>query len=111
MRAKRIFHFSLELQKYKFKLQLKIKNLNAQSMDMDIEQTKFKHRNPFENMQIDKNEFLHDVEGRSPCPKCHKSRKFYCYTCYVPVERLIGRFPVVKVFTKMKENTEDLIMF
>ena len=29
--------------------------------------------------------FDRQVDGRSECPKCHRSRKFFCYTCYLLV--------------------------
>lgn len=55
------------------------------------------HRNPFEFMQIDNTEFLNTIDGRSACPKCSKSRKFFCYTCYVPVENVKARLPTVRL--------------
>lgn len=55
------------------------------------------HRNPFEQMHIANNDFLAHIEGRSPCSQCHKSRKFFCYTCYVPTEMVANLLPVVKV--------------
>lgn len=57
------------------------------------------HRNPFQYMKMDDNSFLNDVDGRSPCPKCFKSRKFFCYTCYVPTKSVGPLLPVVKVNT------------
>lgn len=55
--------------------------------------------NPFTGMQINETAFLQDVQGRSPCVRCNKSRKFFCYGsgCYVPVAELTGRVPFVKV--------------
>lgn len=55
------------------------------------------HRNPFQRMKIADNDFLKDIDGRSPCPKCSKSRKFFCYTCYVPTKGIGPLLPVVKV--------------
>lgn len=55
------------------------------------------HRNPFEFMKIDDSQFLNTIDGRSPCPKCSKSRKFFCYTCYVPVENVADRLPKVQL--------------
>lgn len=40
---------------------------------------------------------LKNIEERTPCPKCHKSRKFFCYTCYVPVSIVNNIIPEVKV--------------
>lgn len=54
-------------------------------------------RDPFEFMKITDNTFLSDIKGRSACPKCNKSRKFFCYTCYVPTATVGQLLPVVKV--------------
>ncbi|XP_055526275.1 tRNA-uridine aminocarboxypropyltransferase 1 isoform X1 [Wyeomyia smithii] len=53
--------------------------------------------NPFSGMRIADTTFLKDVEGRSPCTVCGKSRKYFCYHCYVPVAELQGRLPSVKL--------------
>ncbi|KAJ8954345.1 hypothetical protein NQ318_011016 [Aromia moschata] len=50
---------------------------------------------PFEGIKIDDNSILDSLEGRHPCPKCGKSRKFYCYSCYVPIQELQGKLPKV----------------
>ncbi|KAG8179888.1 hypothetical protein JTE90_017420 [Oedothorax gibbosus] len=50
---------------------------------------------PFADMMIDDCSFLDEIPSRSPCPKCHKSRKYYCYTCYVAVEQVAKRLPTV----------------
>lgn len=65
----------------------KVDNVSAQ----------FKHRNPFEFMEIDNNHFLNDIDGRSACSKCSKSRKFFCYSCFVPIEELKGQLPKVRL--------------
>lgn len=53
-------------------------------------------RAPFRDLRIADTKILDTIEGRSSCDSCHKSRKFFCYTCCVPV---IDRryFPRVKV--------------
>lgn len=40
---------------------------------------------PFENLKISDSRILNTLEGRRKCELCYKSRKFFCYTCYVPV--------------------------
>lgn len=40
---------------------------------------------PFSNMVISDTSQLAQVTNRSVCPQCKKSRKYYCYTCYVPL--------------------------
>nr|CAD7401551.1 unnamed protein product [Timema cristinae] len=52
---------------------------------------------PFKNLKIDDWAILNDIDQRSLCPVCKKSRKYFCYTCYVPVNELRGRIPNVKV--------------
>lgn len=52
--------------------------------------------NPFANMKIADNSFLAEVSDRQPCSKCYKSRKFFCYTCYVPLPNM-KPYPQVKV--------------
>lgn len=70
------------------------------STDLEIDQVingKHGHRNPFEYMAIDDNQFLMHVNGRRGCPKCGKSRKLFCYTCYVPIAELEQRVPTVQL--------------
>ena len=43
---------------------------------------------PFAGLRIADTEALNQQPGREPCPVCCRSRKFFCYTCYVPVASL-----------------------
>ncbi len=43
---------------------------------------------PFAGLRIADTEPLNRQPGREPCPTCSKSRKFFCYTCHVPVASL-----------------------
>jgi hypothetical protein len=36
---------------------------------------------PFGRMRIADWHVLETLDGRSTCPKCAKSRKYFCYTC------------------------------
>ncbi|XP_072388512.1 tRNA-uridine aminocarboxypropyltransferase 1 [Diabrotica undecimpunctata] len=54
-------------------------------------------QNPFDGLKIEDNSILGTLEGRHPCPKCAKSRKFYCYSCYVPIKELEGKLPSVRL--------------
>lgn len=54
-------------------------------------------KDAFKGYKIDDYSFLDELDGRSPCPECCKSRKFFCYTCYIPMPPLIGKLPTVKV--------------
>ncbi|XP_037028911.1 tRNA-uridine aminocarboxypropyltransferase 1 [Bradysia coprophila] len=67
--------------------------------------------NPFAKLKILDNDFLNQIEDRFPCSKCRKSRKFFCYSCFVPVDRLANRLPNVEVplfidIIKHKNETE-----
>lgn len=55
--------------------------------------------NPFGGMKIGDSSALSKLEGRYPCPKCGKSRKYFCYVCYAPVSVLQGTLPMIKVRT------------
>lgn len=57
--------------------------------------------NPFDGMKIADTSILDDLKGRHPCPKCNKSRKFFCYTCYVPIEPLQPKLPRIKLPIKI----------
>lgn len=52
---------------------------------------------PFNGMKISEKDDLKKVKERSPCSKCHKSRKYFCYSCYIPVDDLTGKLPNIKV--------------
>lgn len=56
---------------------------------------------PFARVKIADNSILNTIEGRRPCSKCGKSRKFFCYTCYVPVLDLQKNLPYVKLPIKI----------
>lgn len=58
--------------------------------------------NPFLGMKISEPTVLNNLEGRRPCPKCGKSRKYFCYTCYVPIDDLSDKLPVIKVIIPNK---------
>ncbi|XP_043204855.1 tRNA-uridine aminocarboxypropyltransferase 1-like isoform X2 [Amphibalanus amphitrite] len=50
---------------------------------------------PFKHLNISSAEVLERLTERSPCPKCHKSRMYFCYNCLVPVDALTGKIPYV----------------
>ncbi|XP_048731172.2 tRNA-uridine aminocarboxypropyltransferase 1-like [Ostrea edulis] len=57
--------------------------------------------NPFKNLKISSSEFLNSLENRTECPKCLKSRKFYCYNCFVPVKGTEDLIPKVHLPLKI----------
>ncbi|CAH0557046.1 unnamed protein product [Brassicogethes aeneus] len=61
----------------------------------------YRDRTPFKGFKIDDNSILGSIEGRYCCPKCGKSRKYYCYSCYVPISELAGKLPTVKLPLKI----------
>ncbi|XP_054712491.1 tRNA-uridine aminocarboxypropyltransferase 1-like isoform X2 [Uloborus diversus] len=56
---------------------------------------------PFSKMTILDSSFLENVPNRSSCPVCNRSRKYYCYTCYVPVTEVSGDLPIVNLPVKI----------
>ncbi|RVE51434.1 hypothetical protein evm_003835 [Chilo suppressalis] len=56
---------------------------------------------PFEGMMITDSQPLDALKSRSSCPKCGKSRMYFCYTCYVPVLQLEGCIPKCKLPIKV----------
>lgn len=52
---------------------------------------------PFNGMKISNRAILNEIEGRSSCSKCFKSRKYFCYTCNIPIDDLAGKLPSINV--------------
>ncbi|XP_012143570.2 tRNA-uridine aminocarboxypropyltransferase 1 [Megachile rotundata] len=42
-------------------------------------------RAPFRHLKITDAGILDTIEGRKICERCYRSRKFFCYSCYLPV--------------------------
>lgn len=61
--------------------------------------------NPFEGMLIASAEEVEKLSTRSTCPRCGKSRMYFCYTCFVPVSSLEGRIPVCRVSSQKRDST------
>lgn len=60
------------------------------------EEQKVIDKTPFHHLKITNTQILDTIEGRKICKRCNKSRKFFCYSCYIPV---ISKeyFPTIKV--------------
>ncbi|KAK4289844.1 hypothetical protein Pmani_037217 [Petrolisthes manimaculis] len=56
-----------------------------------------KDENAFSGLHIQNSDFLNDINGRSPCVRCGKSRKYFCYTCYIPLPIIADKIPTVKL--------------
>lgn len=52
---------------------------------------------PFVNMCIADHTILDTIEGRHICTECNRSRKFFCYNCYIPVGNLDEIIPKVQI--------------
>ena len=65
-------------------------------MNPKIERPK-EDEEPFKDLKISNWEILGDVSERQPCQVCKKSRKYFCYNCYIPVPDLQEHVPKVKV--------------
>ncbi|XP_002136980.2 DTW domain-containing protein 1 [Drosophila pseudoobscura] len=48
---------------------------------------------PFVHMRIADHSVLDSIEGRHVCRLCNRSRKFFCYSCHIPVEELEKLLP------------------
>nr|XP_045619671.1 tRNA-uridine aminocarboxypropyltransferase 1-like [Procambarus clarkii] len=57
--------------------------------------------NPFLNLKISDSSFLNNLDGRSACSLCGKSRKYFCYTCYIPLPSIADKIPKVKLPCKI----------
>ncbi|XP_046377047.1 tRNA-uridine aminocarboxypropyltransferase 1-like isoform X2 [Haliotis rufescens] len=59
------------------------------------------NESPFSHLKIDNFHRLDEVEGRTTCAKCNKSRKYFCYTCYSPILGLEELTPRVRLPLKV----------
>jgi len=57
--------------------------------------------NPFQGLKIAETSAVNLQPEREACPKCCKSRKYFCYSCYVPIESLDKVFPKVNLPIKI----------
>lgn len=54
--------------------------------------------NPFEGLAISEAwARLGSLSERTTCSKCGKSRKYFCYTCYIPVAEIADDVPKIEV--------------
>lgn len=53
--------------------------------------------NSFKNMKISDASFLNDLDGRNACSVCGKSRKYFCYTCHIPLANIADKIPKLRV--------------
>lgn len=72
-----------------------VENSNIDRLS-EFEKQRTIDRAPFRNLKINDSKILNTLEGRRTCELCYKSRKFFCYTCCVPVIDN-SYFPRVKV--------------
>ena len=52
-------------------------------------------KNPFADLNIADTSKLDSVTERTVCEICEKSRKYYCYSCYVPLPNTKNMIPRV----------------
>ncbi|KAK2726316.1 tRNA-uridine aminocarboxypropyltransferase 1-like isoform X1 [Artemia franciscana] len=52
---------------------------------------------PFSKLEIKDDSFLNTISGRDICANCYKSRKFYCYSCYIPTDSVKNLIPFVEL--------------
>lgn len=53
------------------------------------------------NLKISSFETLLEVKDREKCPKCNKSRKYFCYNCYIPMKNIEASIPKVNLPIKV----------
>lgn len=56
---------------------------------------------PFPDLSIDDTSFLDTTESRHKCRKCTKSRKYFCYTCCVPMPQIQDKIPKLRLPVKI----------
>ncbi|XP_023229168.1 DTW domain-containing protein 1-like [Centruroides sculpturatus] len=56
---------------------------------------------PLSKFSINSCDFLEELPERSACPRCYKSRRYYCYNCYVPVDEIKEKIPYLKLPVKI----------
>ncbi|GAB6030281.1 DTW domain-containing protein 1 [Chamberlinius hualienensis] len=59
----------------------------------DVTDIRLASTNALDDLKISSADFLDLLTGRSLCPKCGKSRKYFCYTCYVAMDEIADRIP------------------
>ncbi|XP_039494547.1 tRNA-uridine aminocarboxypropyltransferase 1 [Drosophila santomea] len=62
-------------------------------MTHPLEAAQRSRKYPFVHMRIADHSVLDTIEGRHNCHLCNRSRKFFCYSCYVPVGELEELLP------------------
>ena len=56
---------------------------------------------PFSSLKISNTTFLDKIERRGNCDNCGKSRKFFCYTCHIPLTAIRELVPHISVRFRM----------
>ncbi|EEB15368.1 conserved hypothetical protein [Pediculus humanus corporis] len=70
-------------------------------LQKSVDEIKELDKDPFKNLKISDTSILDTVDERSLCKKCNKSRKYFCYVCYIPVPHLEGKIPKVSLPIKI----------
>lgn len=56
---------------------------------------------PFPDLSIEDTTFLDTTDSRHKCRKCNKSRKYFCYSCCVPMPQIQDKIPKLKLPVKI----------
>lgn len=78
-----------------------VKNIGNDELPELARKQRIIDREPFQKLKIKDARILDTIEGRQKCKLCYRSRKFFCYTCYLPVIDK-SYFPRVKVLLLQK---------
>nr|XP_046917812.1 tRNA-uridine aminocarboxypropyltransferase 1-like isoform X1 [Dermatophagoides farinae] len=60
-----------------------------------------KDGDPFDEFKIADCSILDRISDRFICEKCHHSRLYYCYTCFIISPELIGKIPMIRLPIKI----------
>ena len=70
-------------------------NQNSEKIEFRTKKTMLYGEQPFNLLKIGDTNELAKVTERSLCEICGKSRMYYCYTCYVPLDKTRYIIPIL----------------
>lgn len=76
-------------------------NVNHRTLGWTSSKLVLEKKNPFSVMNIDDTSVLNNLKERQPCDICHKSRKFFCYSCPAPLASIRDVVPRVELPVKI----------
>ena len=71
-------------------------NQKSEKLEFRTKKTMLYGEQPFNLLKIGDTDELAKVTERSLCEICGKSRMYYCYTCFVPLQSTRNIIPIMK---------------